>query len=39
MVADKIMQVLNAGGDFAHGYTYSGHPVCAAVALARKLAE
>ena len=34
MVADKIMETLNAGGDFAHGYTYSGHPVCAAVAIA-----
>ena len=34
MVSDKIMETLNAGGDFAHGYTYSGHPVCAAVAIA-----
>jgi putrescine aminotransferase len=25
--------VINANGDFNHGYTYSGHPVCAAVAL------
>ncbi len=34
MVADRIMDTLNRGGDFAHGYTYSGHPVCAAVAIA-----
>jgi putrescine aminotransferase len=25
--------VLNQGGDFNHGFTYSGHPVAAAVAL------
>ena len=35
MVADHIMDVLiNKGGEFNHGYTYSGHPVCAAVAIA-----
>ena len=35
MVADKIADVLiNQGGEFNHGYTYSGHPVCAAVAIA-----
>ena len=34
MIADRIMEVLNKGGEFTHGYTYSGHPVCAAVAIA-----
>jgi len=34
MVADRIMETLATGGDFNHGYTYSGHPVCAAVAIA-----
>jgi putrescine aminotransferase len=34
MVADRIMEALNEGGEFHHGYTYSGHPVCAAVAIA-----
>ncbi|WP_423907244.1 aspartate aminotransferase family protein [Candidatus Spongiihabitans sp.] len=34
MVADKITAVLDSkGGEFAHGYTYSGHPVACAVAL------
>ena len=33
-VADFIVEALRAkGGDFTHGYTYSGHPTCAAVAL------
>jgi putrescine aminotransferase len=33
-VSDEIVSVLREkGGDFVHGYTYSGHPVCAAVAL------
>jgi putrescine aminotransferase len=32
IVSDKIAAVLNAC-EFNHGYTYSGHPVCAAVAL------
>jgi putrescine aminotransferase len=35
MVSDRVAEVLIAeGGEFAHGYTYSGHPVAAAVALA-----
>jgi putrescine aminotransferase len=35
MVSDRIAEVLiNQGGEFNHGYTYSGHPVCAAVAVA-----
>ncbi len=34
-VADHIVEALREkGGDFVHGYTYSGHPTCAAVALA-----
>jgi putrescine aminotransferase len=33
-VADHIVEALRArGGDFVHGYTYSGHPTSAAVAL------
>ncbi len=33
-VADHIVDVLRAvGDDFVHGYTYSGHPTAAAVAL------
>ncbi len=33
-VSHKIVEVLREkGGDFVHGYTYSGHPVAAAVAL------
>lgn len=35
MVSDRVAQVLiQEGGDFNHGMTYSGHPVAAAVALA-----
>jgi len=35
MVSDRIAEVLiHQGGEFNHGYTYSGHPVCAAVAVA-----
>ena len=34
IVSDKVFQVINAGGDFNHGFTYSGHPVAAAVGLA-----
>lgn len=33
VVRDDIVAVLNEGGDFNHGFTYSGHPVAAAVAL------
>ncbi len=34
-VSRHIVDVLaEKGGDFVHGYTYSGHPTCAAVALA-----
>ena len=32
IVCDEIAHVINSG-EFNHGYTYSGHPVCAAVAL------
>jgi putrescine aminotransferase len=32
-VSKEIVDVLKTGGDFVHGYTYSGHPVAAAVAL------
>lgn len=34
MVSDEIAAVLKSGGYFAHGYTYSGHPVSSAAALA-----
>ncbi|MBK3505634.1 aspartate aminotransferase family protein [Pseudomonas sp. LF135] len=33
IVHDDVVAVLNEGGDFNHGFTYSGHPVAAAVAL------
>ncbi len=34
MMSDKIAKTLDEkGGEFAHGYTYSGHPVACAVAL------
>jgi putrescine aminotransferase len=34
MFSSRIAEVLSEkGGELAHGYTYSGHPVCAAVAL------
>lgn len=32
IVSDEIAEVINAC-EFNHGYTYSGHPVCAAVAM------
>jgi putrescine aminotransferase len=35
MVGDRVANKLIAtGGEFAHGFTYSAHPVCSAVALA-----
>lgn len=35
LVGDRVAQVLiDKGGEFSHGYTYSGHPVACAVALA-----
>ena len=35
MVGNRVAQVLiEQGGEFTHGYTYSGHPVACAVALA-----
>lgn len=34
VVHERVVQVLDRGGEFAHGFTYSGHPVAAAVALA-----
>jgi len=33
MVGDRVASVLMEGGEFAHGFTYSGHPVACAVAL------
>ena len=33
IVSDQVAAVINANGDFNHGYTYSGHPVACAVAL------
>jgi putrescine aminotransferase len=32
MVADRVASAVVNGGDFNHGFTYSGHPTCAAVA-------
>lgn len=35
LLGERVSRVLSAdGGEFAHGYTYSGHPVACAVALA-----
>ena len=33
ILSDEVAQVIDHGGDFNHGYTYSGHPVACAVAL------
>ncbi|WP_027967080.1 aspartate aminotransferase family protein [Halomonas halocynthiae] len=34
LVGDRVADTLiNDGGEFYHGFTYSGHPACAAVAL------
>lgn len=33
IVRDEVARTLSAGGDFNHGFTYSGHPVAAAVGL------
>lgn len=33
IVSDKVAEGINNGGEFNHGYTYSGHPVACAVAL------
>ncbi|MEL7274458.1 MAG: aspartate aminotransferase family protein [Pseudomonadota bacterium] len=34
LVGDRIAKVLESRGEYYHGYTYSGHPVACAVALA-----
>jgi putrescine aminotransferase len=34
MPSDEIAEVIYSGGYFSHGFTYSGHPSCAAAALA-----
>ena len=35
IVSEKVARVLeDRGGEFIHGYTYSGHPACCAAALA-----
>ncbi|MEG6508939.1 aspartate aminotransferase family protein [Methyloligella sp. 2.7D] len=33
IVSDEVAEVIDQGGEFNHGYTYSAHPVAAAVAL------
>jgi putrescine aminotransferase len=33
IVCDEVANTVGGAGDFNHGYTYSGHPVAAAVAL------
>jgi putrescine aminotransferase len=33
IVCDEVAHTVGGAGDFNHGYTYSGHPVAAAVAL------
>ncbi len=34
MMSDEVAEEMLTGGYFAHGFTYSGHPTCAAAALA-----
>jgi putrescine aminotransferase len=34
LLCDELSEELTSGGYFAHGHTYSGHPTCAAAALA-----
>jgi len=34
LISERVAKVVIEGGEFAHGYTYSGHPVAAAVASA-----
>ncbi|MEM1318491.1 MAG: aminotransferase class III-fold pyridoxal phosphate-dependent enzyme, partial [Pseudomonadota bacterium] len=34
VLSDRIADVLSSHGEYFHGYTYSGHPVACAVALA-----
>jgi len=35
LISDRVAEVIiDKGGEFAHGYTYSGHPAACAVALA-----
>lgn len=33
IICDEVAEVVGSGGEFFHGYTYSGHPVAAAVAM------
>jgi putrescine---pyruvate transaminase len=33
-VSDRVADAFHSGGEFFHGYTYSGHPACCAAALA-----
>ena len=33
LVNDKVTDVISKGGEFTHGFTYSGHPAACAVAL------
>ncbi|RYH04575.1 aspartate aminotransferase family protein [Salipiger sp. IMCC34102] len=33
LLSDEVAQVINDAGEFNHGYTYSAHPLCAALAL------
>ncbi len=34
LVSDEIAAIIDASGYFAHGFTYTGHPTCAAAGLA-----